>query len=893
MNPAPGVLLSHYRLDGPIGAGGMGEVWRATDTTLDRSVAIKILPAVFAEDPHRLARFEREAKLLASLNHPNIAVIHGMHHADGIHFLVMELVEGGNLAQRIERGALPVDEAVAIARQVAEALEAAHDSGVIHRDLKPANIQIAPDGKVKVLDFGLAKAFDPETGSAPSALSHSPTMTAASTLAGTILGTAAYMSPEQARGKPVDRRADVWAFGCVLFEMLAGRRVFDGETVSDTLAGILKTEPDWSALPATAPAGIRGLMRRCLIKDPRQRLQAMGDARIAIDEALAAPSPGDAATPAARPAAGARARERAVWFAATALALLCLVLARGWLAPTVTAPRVVRAALLPPGKEQFDFGQENSGTLSISPDGRYVTFTLQPPGGEQSLWVRPVDSLDARPLPGTKFGLWPFWSPDSQQIAFFSDGKMKRIDLVGSPPTTICNARDGRPGDWNREGVILFAPDANSPIFSVPAAGGTPAPVTKFDETVGETTHRWARFLPDGRHFLYMAGIHTASLANEANAIYLAELGKAGRRRLMLARSNVAYADRHLLFVRDRALLAQPFDPERLELAGDPEPLAAEVQYDAEFFRANFAVSSHGDLVYRTGSAVAGSRLVWFGRDGKEIGRASDVAQSEAVALSPDGKRVAFSLPDPDLGTADIWIQDLTRGTRTRLTFGPTTESFPVWSPDGRRLVYTVTSRDDNLFIRPADGGPEENLISTEFDKLPTDWSRDGRIIVYDQKGTTIKSRSGVYVLPLADPKQAHAFVDTEFNERAGRLSPDGRWMLYTSDDSGRDEIYVAPFPGPGGKWQVSVGGAFTAWWSRGGSEILYISPDLTLNAVAVRGAGASFAAETPRLLFRIPRTTSGDVTADGQRFLMTVRATDDDDLPVTLVTNWPAVLKR
>jgi serine/threonine protein kinase len=892
MKPAAGEMLSHYRLEEPIGAGGMGEVWKATDTALDRSVAVKFLPEAFSEDPLRQARFEREAKLLASLNHPNIAVIHGLHHAGGIYFLAMELVTGQDLAQKIHRGAIPIDEALAFTRQVAEGLEAAHDSGVIHRDLKPANIQVTPDGKVKILDFGLAKAFEADPGSSQAAISLSPTMTAAATMAGVILGTAAYMSPEQARGRPVDRRADIWAFGCVLYEMLAGRRLFDGETVSDTLAGVLKSEPDWTALPEGTPPGIRKLLRRCLVKDPRQRLQAIGDARIAIEEALARPDATDDLPAPAPLARGPRTRERLAWLLTAVMAGLCVVLALGR-KPAAPEPAVVRTSINPPAKARFDFGLEKSGALSISPDGRHVTFSLQTGSGERSLWIRSLDSLESRPLAGTKNGNWPFWSPDSQQIAFFADGKLKRIDLTGSPAVTICEARDGRSGDWNRDGVIIFSPNAIAPIHTVPAAGGQPQPVTKLDEAHGETTQRWATFLPDGRHFLYMAGIHNAGVMNETNAIYLAELGKEGRRRLLLARSNVVYAAGHLLYVRDHVLLAQPFDADRLELTGDASPLGEDIQYDAGFFRAVFAVSETGAVVYGTGATTSGSRLTWFGRDGKEVAKVGDLASYDNLALSPDAKRVAFTLTDTDSGSTDIWIQDLARGVRSRLTFGPFRQITPMWSTDGQQIAYTVSSIVDNLFIRPANGGKEEELLRSDHDKVATDWSRDGRYLVYSQMDTTPTSRSGVFVLPLADRTNPRPFVDTEFNEQHGRLSPDGRWMLYTSDESGRDEVYVAPFPGPGGKWQVSLAGGTIGWWVRGGAEIDYLAPDHTMMSVAVRTTGAAFEADTPRLLFHAPLAVSIDVTSDGQRFLMGVRPEDEQSPPLTLVTNWPAGLKH
>ena len=852
MTPAKGTRLAQYRLEDRIGAGGMGEVWRAVDTTLDRSVAVKILPEALADEPHRLARFEREAKVLASLNHPNIAVVHGLHSAEGIHFLAMELVGGEDLSQRLERGPLPIDEAVAIARQVAEALEAAHDSGVVHRDLKPANIQVTPEGKVKVLDFGLAKAFDLEPGSAQASASLSPTMTAAATLAGVILGTAAYMSPEQARGRAVDRRADIWAFGCVLYEMLAGRRLFEGETVSDTLAAVLRSEPDWTALPAATPPGIRALLRWCLEKDPKKRLQAIGDARLALDGMLPAQEAPATGTASAG-ASAARIRERLAWSLAAVLAAASVALFVFNRPQPSSAAVTTRALIEAPAGTRFDFVGDRSGSLSISPDGRQITFSVQSPAGDSSLWVRPVDSMEGRALPGTRSATWPFWSPDSKYVAFFADGKLKRIDLAGSPPTTICDAKDGRGGSWNRDGIILFAPTPNTGIFSVPAAGGTPQPQTTLDAAVGETTHRWATFLPDGRHFLYLAGTHGEGVRSEINAIYVAEMGKPGRRRLLLNRSNVAYASGHLLYVRERVLLAQPFDPDRQELLGEPVPVAEGVGYDMSYFRGVDAVSESGFLVYMKGMTVSGSRLAWYGRDGKPLEKVADLGVYDSLSLSPDESRVAFGLTDADSGMQDIWVLDVARGVRSRLTFGQSNEYAPVWSPDGTRVVYAVSALVDDLFIRPAAGGDEQVFLKSKSDKRPTDWSRDGRLLVFTHIDATPTSKTGVWVWPVLGKEEPRPFVDGEFNERDGRLSPDGRWMLYTSDESGRFELYVAPFPGPGGKWQVSPGGAITGWWTLGGKEIVYAAPDLTMMSVAVRPSGATFAVDSPRPLFRTP----------------------------------------
>jgi Tol biopolymer transport system component len=591
-------------------------------------------------------------------------------------------------------------------------------------------------------------------------------------------------------------------------------------------------------------------------------------------------------------AAASRIRERLAWSLAAILAAASVALL---LHRPVAAPVGIetRALIAPPAGTRFDFAAERSGSLSISPDGRQITFSVQSPTGDTSLWIRPVDSLEGRALPGTKSATWPFWSPDGRYIAFFADGKMKKIDLAGSPPIAICDAKDGRGGSWGRDGIILFTPNPNTGIFSVPAAGGTPQQQTTLDEAHGETTHRWSTFLPDGRHFLYMAGTHDQGVRSEINAVYVAELGKPGSRRLLLGRSNVAYASGHLLYVRDRVLLAQPFDPDRLELSGEPVPLADGVAYEQVYFRGVDAVSENGLLVFMRGTTTSGSRLAWYGRDGKPVGKATDLGTYEQVALSPEGNRVAFTLADPDSGTKDIWILDLLRGVRSRLTFGASNEFAPTWSPDGTRIVYGVSSLVDNLFVRPAGGGDEQPFLTTKSDKRPTDWSRDGRILIFNHLEATPNNKNGVWVWPVVDKADPRPFVDTEFNETDGRLSPDGRWMLYASDESGRYELYVAPFPGPGGKWQVSAAGVITGWWTLGGKEIIYAAPDLTIRSVTVRATGATFEADAPRLLFPEPLMVDGTVTPDGRRFLLAVRPETDQNLPVTLVTNWMSGLRR
>ncbi len=929
-----GTRLGAFEVAELLGAGGMGEVYRARDTRLGRDVAIKVLPEDFAHDPERLARFRREAQLLASLNHPNIAAIYGLEEQDGLRYLVLEYVPGQTLAERIGtsapaggrtrgsaptgaagpggphgRGApmcapsagrtrrfaptpLPVDEALEICKQIAEALEAAHEKGIIHRDLKPANVKVTPEGKVKVLDFGLAKAFEPEGSAAD--LSQSPTISAVASRAGVILGTAAYMSPEQARGKAVDKRTDIWAFGCVLYETLTGKAAFGADTITDTIAAIIKNEPEWSALPAETPAAVRTLLRRCLQKDPRERLRAAGDALLELKQPPAAE--------AILPPRAAGARPRAMVWAITATAALAtaiaLLLALVHFREAPPEQRLIKLTLLPPDKTSF-------GAIAVSPDGRRVAFTATDASGKTQLWVRPLDALAAQPLAGTEGARHPFWSPDSRWIGFSAEGKLQKIEAAGGPPQRLASAPPYG-GAWSRDGVIVFAPSFNSPLMEVPAAGGEPKPVTQMDASRQEISHRWPQFLPDGRHFLYF--IHSGQ--PERQGIYLGsldskEMGAKEKTRLLATDSSAAYAGPgYLLFVRERALMAQRFDTGKLELSGEAFPVAEPVGVGAGTRRARFSVSESGVLVYD--SIGGGNQLVWLDRSGKPLETLGPPGLYWSVDLSPDGRRVAASRTDPQTGSIDIWLFDLARNSSSRFTFHPANEGTSVWSPDGRRIAF-FSSRDGplNLYQKPASGaGEEELLLKTNANKYPTDWSRDGRFLLYT--GFDPKTRADLWVLPLsAEPKNAERkpmlFLRTEFVERNGRFSPDGKWVAYESDESGRFEIYVRAFspgqPGSGGKWPVSTGGGVEHCWRRDGKELFYLAPDRKLMAVQVK-AGAGFQAGIPRPLFQT-RVAGFSflgryaVTADGQRFLISSEAEGAAGEPATVILNWPAALKK
>ncbi|MGQ0736914.1 MAG: protein kinase domain-containing protein [Acidobacteriota bacterium] len=719
MSLMAGARVGPYEIVAPLGAGGMGEVYRARDTKLDRDVALKILPELFASDAERLARFEREAKTLAALNHPHIAQIYGLEQSSTISALVMELVEGEDLAARTARGPVPVDEALAIARQIAEALEAAHEQGIIHRDLKPANIKVRTDGTVKVLDFGLAK-----TGATGAGAADSPTFAVAATQMGMIVGTAAYMAPEQAWGKPVDTRADIWAFGCVLYEMLTGVRAFAGETVTDLLAAVVQRDPDWTALPADTPPHVRRLLRRCLEKDPKRRLRDIGDARVELEDALAADTASSSAAgspPIAPPLWRARLGAAAV---ASLLAGIAVAGAAWWLAPRVPEPLRVQFDLPTPPSQ-------STNQIAVSPRGTdVVTRALS--GTNNMLWLASFARGSGQLLPGTEGAAWPFWSADGRSIGFFAGGELKRVDLTGSPPQTLARAANGHGGAWSQDGVIVFAPDANGPLVRVSAAGGEPTPLTELDTARGEIAHRHPSFLPDGRHVIYVA----VKRVSADSTIVLASLESPSGRPVARSQYRAAFAapDR-LLFMRESTLLAQPFDTRRLEPVGDPYPVADGIGIFDLYSAAAFSVSNNGVLVYRP-DAVAGraSSVRWFDRRGASTAAIEATAGYEDLALASDQQRLVVQR-DPGPGTtSDLWLVDLARGTSTRFTFDAAEDETPIWSPDGASVVFRSNRASGiyDLYQKRANGiEPEELLHQSAHHKRPQSWSPDGTLLLY------------------------------------------------------------------------------------------------------------------------------------------------------------------
>jgi serine/threonine protein kinase len=877
---SPRASIGHYKITAKLGAGGMGEVWRATDTKLNREVAIKILPQAYARDPDRMARFTREAQVLASLNHPNIAAIFGVEECA----LVMELAEGRTLAERIMRGPMSIQEVRPILSQLVDALEYAHEKGVVHRDLKPANIMVTPSGRVKVLDFGLAKALtgDP-VAQAP--VSDSPTLTMGITVSGTLMGTAAYMSPEQARGHSVDKRADIWSFGVIAYEMLAGRQLFGRPTISDTLAAVLREEPDYDRIPAT----MRRLVRSCLIKDPRSRMRDVGDTRLAMEDDSGEPSRRRSPVPRALAAT-----------LAMALAVVSMIHFR----VTPPEPSVVRFQISPP-----EGGAFTGRSLSLSPDGRRLAFTALTKSGSPLLWVRALDSVEALALPNTEDANFPFWSPDSHSLGFWSAGRLKRIEVGGlsgpGPPQTLCNVTDIFGADWNRDGVILFATLENG-IFRVPQAGGEPARISTPDKARGESSCLYPQFLPDGRHYLYLS---VAFAREGASAVYLASLDGKEKKRLVPADNSFSYAPPsglsrlgHLLFTRDFVLMAQPLNPRDFEPVGDAFPVAQVVR--AAGFWGAFTISRNGVLAYRSGSP-ADAQLIWFDRAGKPLGTVGERAPYSDVALSRDGKRIAVEqLPQPT-SAGDIWLIDLARGVPTRFTFDDGHRNWdPVWSPDGSRISFS-SNRDGpfTLYMKDSSGvRQEERLRKTEVLERPCDWSADGRSLMYVRAGGS----ANLWVLsdPLGDPmnRKAYPYLETPSNTTQCQISPDSHWVAYTSDESHHgSEIYVQSFPAGSGKFQVSRNGGVQPRWRRDGTELFFVSGDGKLMAVDVKTA-PSFEAAVPHVLFDAHISVGVgtrfafryDVSPDGQRFLINNvgQPTAVGPTQITVVTNWEAGLK-
>jgi Tol biopolymer transport system component len=890
-----GLRLGAYEFTDPIGAGGMGEVYRGRDLRLNRQVALKVLPATLAQDADRLARFKREAQVLASLNHPNIAAIYGFEEDDRIQAIVLELVEGPTLAERLQQGALPTDEALSIARQIADALEGAHEQGIIHRDLKPANVKVRPDGTVKVLDFGLAKALDPPVGAA-SDVTASPTITSpAMTRAGLILGTAAYMSPEQAKGRAADRRSDVWAYGALLYEMLTGQRAFDGEDVADTLAFVLTKEPDWSVLPPATPAGIRTLLRRCLEKDRKRRLADIADARLEIDDLTRTARderPGGTASVAAAVPSVVKPPSlvRRAGAAGIVLALAAVAAYGGWRAGRAApAPEAVQFVVLPPDGERFAL---ITRFLSVSPDGRLLAYLTGTVPSEHRLWIRPLRSLEVTEIRGAGFARNPIWSPDSRAIAFISatgsgaTGRLRRVNLAGGSAMTLADAWGGGLA-WSPSGVIIFT-GADGRLYRVADTGGEATALSELLADQQETRHVPGFFLKDGRRFAFRA----TNTAGTKSTWYLASLDSPLRTPLLEATSTLAYAGGQLLFDRDGTLMSQPFEETQGRLTGAATPLLEGLDRDLQRGEAAFSVSEGGVLAYRRAEEMADTRLTWHDLKGRALSALTLdglFAPFRAPTLSPDGRRLAVTRGE-GLGKHDIWLLDLERNVPSRFTFDGSA-SRPVWTPDGMRIIYSANRKGvaDLYQLDSRSGGPGsgELLFESAVDKNVQAVSPDGRVLLF---GQAPQGNPEIWALPLTGERMPIPIVRTGFPAGNADFSPDGKWFAYCEGDSGADQVYVQPYPPNGTRIRISPAGGSSPQWSHDGRTIVYVSTSARLESVRVSPEAGSLRVEGAIDLFAATSTFLHRAVlfdSKASRVLLPTLKGSSGPQPITVVLNW------
>ena len=890
MTLATGTRLGGYEILAPLGAGGMGEVYRARDAKLNRDVAIKILPAALAADPDAQARFQREARAVAALSHPNILGIFDLGVDGGTPYAVTELLEGGTMRERLADGVVSPRKAIEYAVQIATGLAAAHERGITHRDLKPENVFLTHDGRVKILDFGLAKIG---TGD-PLAAGASMEATFHVTSPGTVLGTVGYMSPEQVRGRPVDHRSDIFSLGAVLFEMLAGERAFAGESAVEAMNAILKEDPpELTRTKTPLPLALDRIVRRCLEKNPDERFQSARDLAFALD-AIAGTMGSGAVAPVTAPAHRGRiSLSPAAIVVAVAVVFALGAFGDGWLRSRFRGSSVAEADVT-----RFTIAAPEAVTISpysrpaVSPDGRFVAFVGRQSGERDRIWLRSLNTLAARVVGGTENAAAPFWSPDGSSIAFYADGKLKKARVAGGPPETLCDAEtlgEALGGAWNREGIILFSTSLSSGLRRVSAAGGESTLVTQPDRSSGETAHLWPQFLPDGRHFLYTV----VTAGSDRRVAFLGALDSTDRRRLTEVRSNIAYAsDGFVLFMRLGSLMAQRFDLRALELRGDPVSISDEVRN----YNASFGVAG-GTLVYL--SATRSTTLAWFDRSGKQIRAIAATGEYGWPALSPDGRRLAIDRVDLDTGSPDIWLIDDERGVNTRLTFDPGDESDVVWAPDGRRVAFAHDNGRalHEVTLGAASGGRTVLQFAPQNDQVyPTDWSADDRFLAYAGYGPT--ATADIWLLPLAAGAKPIAFAVTKFNEHQARFSPDSHWLAYASDQSGGPEVYVQAMPPDQTRWQISTGGGAQPMWRSDGKELFYLGLDGTLMAVPLR-SGTSVESGVPVPLFKVRIEESKftavrnhfAVTPDGQRFLVNSVTAGANQLSVVL--NWKATLGK
>jgi eukaryotic-like serine/threonine-protein kinase len=874
---AAGTKLGPYEVVGPLGAGGMGEVYRGRDTRLGRDVAIKVLPASFTKDATALQRFEREAKTISGLNHPNICVLYDVGNQDGLEYLVMEYVDGETLAQRLEKGALPLEQVLKYGAQIAEALEKAHRSGIVHRDLKPGNVMLTASG-AKLLDFGLAKETAP--------LANLATLTGSSPISpvtqqGTIVGTFQYMSPEQVEGKELDGRSDIFSLGAVLYEMLTGKRAFEGRTQLSVASSILEKEPEAISMvkPVTPPALERAI-QRCLQKNPEDRWQSAKD--LALELKWIGSSGSQAAAPVVvREPGWKKYGARAGWLLCGALAVSLLPGALWWRSEKPVQQKMVFSALFPmPVRD-----------MAVAADGHTVAVATHQDGAKKGLiWLYDIGAETAKNLPGTEGANFPFWSPDGKSIGFFADGKLKRIDLAGGAVQALANAPSGRGGTWNQDGVILYTPTGRlrNEIWRVPASGGAPALFVGYVPGLGGGSQRWPLFLPDGKHFLFLSA--TVAQKSENDGVYVGNLDTKDFHLVVKTSANVAYAaPGYLLYVRDRAILAQRFDLKTFQVSGEPMAVATDPQFLPRILHASFSAVDTNTLLVQKGGNVMASQLTWFDRSGKELGTIGEPQVFSNPQISVSGKAVAADMTDTANSNTEIWTYDAQQGGAKRLTFDGILDAMPVWSPDGTRVVFT-SSRGSvfNLYMKEASGAQEEKAIcESEGDKYPSSWSRDGKTILY-MEGPDLK------YLTVPEMRSTLFLKATGGTLKSGQFSPDGKWVAYASNESGRWEVYVTSFPEAKGKWQVSNGGGDEPRWRADGKELFYMASDAKLMAVPVQtgqgfnaGAPAPLFQTTPKEMVATSESFLYDVSPDGQKILVNTALKNVEAQPITVILHW------
>lgn len=903
MGLSAGTKLGPYEVESALGAGGMGEVYRGRDTRLERTIAIKILPAHLSSSAELRARFEREARAISSLNHPHICQLYDVGSQDGTSFLVMEFLEGESLADRLRKGPLPLKQALELGIQIAEALATAHRAGILHRDLKPANVMLTATG-AKLLDFGLAKnspTLGGVSGAASSGMTPStPTVTIAElsspakalTQRGTVVGTFQYIAPELVQGVEADARSDVFSLGCVLYEMVTGRRAFEGKSQLSVLTAILERDPEpVSELQPTSPAALDHLIKTCLEKDPEERVQTAQDVKLQLKWVAGGGAPQGTVTAAPK-------RPVLWWAVAGIAALIAVASSVAYVQLASRRSPVVRSLILPPAGTSFVTTVPASGPVTISPDGARLAFTARDDKGKVLLYVRALNSVTTQALAGTEDAMYPFWSADSRDIGFFAEGKVKRVNASGGPVHSLCDASNGRGGAWNKDGVILFTPTAQAQLLRVAATGGTPEPASQIDVAHSQNSHRWPHFLPDQQHYLFWG---RSSLGAAEQSIFVGSLGSMEAKKVLAGVSTATYASGYLLFLRDQALLAQAFDTRRLELTGDAVPIAEHIAVNGATGVPEFSASETGTLTYQTGEATGAWDLLWFGRDGKALGALAQQERYYYPALSPDNSQVAVSLFNGSQGTADLWALDLKRGTKSRLTFGPGTALTATWSVDGKMLYYASNPKGPSqIYAKATDGsGPEQvALQDSEASETPWSFSPDGQYLVFGRRLLNDpKGNIDLWVLPLSGDRKPFPIVQSAFADTNAQVSPSGKWMVYQNNESGRTEVYITAFPGGGARWQVSTSGGVEGRWRGDGKELYFLDPSDTVMAVDVETAGGTPKLGVPHALFQAMgvqrQVGSYVVTKDGKKFLINSGSTKQGSEPLTLVTNWMEDLKK